>query len=190
MGGPAAGLWLPVRRSALDAVPWLEGFCEVRIQSDDSLEFEVHRPSAIGLQELEWSSPQPFRLGPESLEDYQEFGFPGLERAPAAELAVLSYCSGPDDHRLLGHLTRYLAERYDALIDFGGLLEYRSFLHDPSGQEEADRLAESRALVSSLPGRIREMPYTTEAGGCGYGHVGDRAFLTAWLDHPDFRMIK
>ncbi|MFD0135050.1 DUF6368 family protein [Streptomyces sp. NPDC003631] len=190
MGGPAAGLWLPVRRSALDAVPWLEGFCEVRIRSDDSLEFEVHRPSAIGLQGLEQSSPQPFHLGPESLEDYQVFGFPGLGRAPAAELAVLSYCSGPDNHRLLGHLTRFLAEHYDALIDFGGLLQYRHFRHALSGQEETDRLAASRALVSTLPGRIWEMPYATEAGGCGYSHVGDRAFLTAWLDHPEFRMIK
>ncbi|KUJ53643.1 DUF6368 family protein [Streptomyces sp. NPDC093228] len=33
-------------------------------------------------------------------------------------------------------------------------------------------------------------PYATEAGSCGYGHVGDREFLTAWLDHPEFRMIK
>ncbi|MFF3585658.1 DUF6368 family protein [Streptomyces sp. NPDC002387] len=99
-------------------------------------------------------------------------------------------CSGPDNHRLLGHLTRFLAEHYDALIDFGGLLQYRHFRHALSGQEETDRLAASRALVSTLPGRIWEMPYATEAGGCGYSHVGDRAFLTAWLDHPEFRMIK
>ncbi|MEV7363339.1 DUF6368 family protein [Streptomyces sp. NPDC093675] len=33
-------------------------------------------------------------------------------------------------------------------------------------------------------------PDATEAGGCAYSHVGDRAFLTAWLDHPEFRMIK
>jgi hypothetical protein len=190
MGGPAAGLWLPVRRSALDAVPWLEGFCDVRIENDDSLEFDVRRPSAIGLQSLERPSSGAFHLGPESLEDYREEGFPGLDRSPAAELSLLAYCSGPDNHLLLGRLALFLAERFDALIDFGGLLGYRYSIHDASDEEEATRLAEARALVSSLPGRVWEMPYAAYGGGRAYSHVGDREFLAAWLEHPDFRMVK
>ncbi|MCW2880237.1 MAG: hypothetical protein JWQ95_4337 [Sphaerisporangium sp.] len=190
MGGPAAGLWLPKKRSALDAKPWLQSFCEVRIKSDDSLEFYINQPSTLGLHGLERPSPGPFHLGPESLEDYQELGFPGLDQPPAAELALLAYCSGPDNHLLLGHLTQFLAERFDALIDFGGLLGYRYSFHDISDQEKAARQAEARALVSSLPGRVWEMPYAAYGGGCGYSHVGDRKFLASWLGHPDFHIIK
>ncbi|MFF2519384.1 DUF6368 family protein [Streptomyces sp. NPDC058086] len=190
MGGPAAGLWLPGRRSALDAAPWLESFCEVRIENDDSLEFSVRQPSAIGLHGLQQTSPGSFHLGPESLEDYQELGFPGLDRPPAAELALLAYSSGQENHLLLGHLAQFLAERFAALIDLGGLLGYRFCVHGTSRGEEENLLAEARALASSLPGRVWEMPYAAHGGGCGYSHVGDLEFLAAWLDHPNFRMIK
>ncbi|GAA2644675.1 DUF6368 family protein [Nonomuraea recticatena] len=189
MGGPAAGLWLSGERSALEAAPWLESFCEVRIESDDSLEFYVRQPSAVGLYGLERLSLSPFHLGPESLEDYQELDFPGLDRPPTAELALLAHSSGRDNHLLLGHLAHFLAERFDALIDFGGLLGYGFSLHDLSREDEKDCLAEVRALVSSLPGRVWEMPYAAHGGGYGYSHVGDLEFLAAWLGHPNFHMI-
>jgi hypothetical protein len=189
VGGPAAALWLPDQRSALDAVPWLESFCAVRVKRDTSLDFEVRQPSAIGLQGLERPSRGSFHLGPDGiLEDYQELGFPGLDRSPTDALILLASCNGGDDHRLLGHLALFLAKRFNALIDFGGLLGYR---YDASDQEEAACLAEARALVSTLPGRVWEMPYVMYGGGgCGYSHVGDREFLAAWLNHPAFRMIK
>lgn len=190
MGGPAAGLWLPRERSALEAAPWLESFCEVRIENDDALEFYVRQPSAIGLYDFERPSPGPFHLGPESLEDYQELGFPGLDRPPAAELVLLAYSSGRDNHLFLGHLAQFLAERFNALIDFGGLLGYEFSLHDISREEEKARLTTVRALVSSLPGRVWEMPYAAYGGGYGYSHVGDLEFLAAWLGHPNFHMIK
>ncbi|MER7106899.1 DUF6368 family protein [Streptomyces sp. NPDC000229] len=190
MGGPVAGLWLTEERSALDALSWLESFCEVRVENDESLEFYVRNPSAIGLRGLAHPSPGPFHLGPQSLEDYQEMGFPGLDRPPAAELALLAYCRGRENHLLLGHLALFLADRFDALIDFGGMLGYRCSLHELSDEEEAVRLAEARHLVSALPGQVWEMPYATYGGGCWYSHVGDREFLAAWLSHPDFSMIK
>jgi hypothetical protein len=105
-------------------------------------------------------------------------------------LALLAYCSGQNNHLLLGCLARFLAERLDALIDFGGLLGGGFSLHDISREEERDPLAETRVLVASLPGRIWEMPYATYGGGYGYSHVGDLEFLAAWLGHPDFHMIK
>ncbi|MFD3943696.1 DUF6368 family protein [Streptomyces sp. NPDC058579] len=189
MGGPSVGLWLMEQRSALDVLPWLESFCEVRVENDESLEFHVIRPAAIGLGELD-GPPGPFHLGPESLEDYQELGFPGLARPPVAELGLLSYCSGRENHLVLGHLALALADLFDALIDFCGMLGYRFSLHDVDAEEEAVRLAEARALVSSLPGRVWEMPYAAYGGGCWYSHVGDGNFLRAWLGHPEFRMIK
>lgn len=189
MGGPAVGLWLTEQRSALDALPWLESFCDVRAGNDESLEFDVIRPAAIGLELLD-DPLGPFHLGPASLEDYQELGFPGLASPPIVELTLFSYCSGRQNHLALGHLALALANRFDALIDFGGLLGYRFSLHDVDAEEEAVRLAEARALVSSLPGRVWEMPYAAYGGGSWYSHVGDRDFLRAWLGHPDFHMIK
>jgi hypothetical protein len=189
MGGPAAGLWLPESGSALDAVPWLESFCAVRVANDDSLDFEVRRPSVIGLEGLQQLPRGWFRLGRESsLEDYRELGFPGLEPLPVDELVLSATRNRSDDHLLLGHLALFLAERFHALIDFCGLLGRR--YDDAMSQREAACPAESRALVLSLPGRIWEMPYATGGEGCGFSHVGDREFLAAWLIHPDFRMIK
>lgn len=145
--------------------------------------------ASAGLHGLERSSPGSFFLGPDSpLDDYQELGFPGLDRPPADQLTLLASCNGRYAHLLLGRLALFLAGCFDALIDFGGLLGCR---YDTSDRDEAACLAQSRALVASLPGRVREMPYVTYGeGGCGYSHVGDREFLAAWLDHPDFRMIK
>jgi hypothetical protein len=185
MGGPAAGLWLPEQRSALDAAPWLETFCAVRV-ADDSLDFEVLQPSAIGLQGLVLPAPGSFSLGPEegSLGDHWELGFPGLDRPPAAELILLATCNSQEDHLLLGHLALFLAGRFNALIDFGGMLG------DGCRADAAASLAGSRALVASLPGRVWEMPYATTEESCQYTHVGDREFLAAWLRHPGFRMIK
>jgi hypothetical protein len=172
-------LVLPKQGSALDAVRWLESFCEVRVKDNGSLEFDVRQPSAIGLPGLDDRPHRcDFHLSPDSLEDYEEFGFPGFDHPPAASLVLGVYCSGPVNHRILGHLALFLSapERYDALIDFNGLLK--------------GSLAESRALVSSIPGRIWELPYSTGEDSRWYSHVGDRAFLTAWLDHPEFQMIK
>lgn len=190
MGGPAVGLWLPEKRGALDAVPWLESFCDLDVQSDNSIEVSVRQPSAVGLPELQRTSPCPLNLGPELLDGPELAGFPGLDGPPAAELGLLAYCSGPDDHLLLGHLALFLAERFDALIDFGGMLGYRYSLHDLTDEEKATRLAESRNLVAPLPGQVWEMPYEVDDGVHDYSHVGDREFLAAWISHPAFRMIK
>lgn len=186
MAGPAVGLWLPEERSALDAVPWLDSFCEVQTP-DGCLEFHVREPSALGLGNV---SPGRFHLALESLEEYQELGFPGIDQPPAAELALVAYRSSQDDHLVLAHLALLLAEHFDALINFYGLLGYRFPLDGLSDEEEAARLIEARTLAASLPGHVWETQYATYKGGHWYSHIGDREFLTAWLRHPEFRMIQ
>ncbi|MEU4115611.1 DUF6368 family protein [Kitasatospora sp. NPDC028055] len=190
MGGPAAGLWLTERRSAVEAVPWLAEFCEIRAEGDDSVEFALRDPSVLGLPGLDVSSLCPFQLGPEPLDDDEYFGFPGLDHPPVTALYVVAYCSGRENHLALGHLVRFLAERFDALIDFNGLLGYCRPFTGLSAEEEAAGLAEARAFVSTLPGRTWQLPYATSDGGRWYGHIGDVEFLTAWLAHPEFRMVK
>nr|WSX75449.1 DUF6368 family protein [Streptomyces sp. NBC_00899] len=188
MGRSAVGLWLPEKHEALDAAPWLEHFCDLEARSDGSIDVCVRNPSAVGLPYLQQAEGR-FNLGPEAIDDGEQAAFPGLDTPPAAELVVFAYCSGPQEHRLLGHLALFLAERFGALIDFGGMLGYRYAGHCRTVEEKAARLAESRALVASLPGRVLEMPFEIEDGLYGYSHVGDREFLAAWLGHPDFRLI-
>ncbi|MEU8510806.1 DUF6368 family protein [Kitasatospora sp. NPDC048722] len=164
-GGPAVGLWLPEVRGAVEALPWLEGFCEVRLDHGRAA-FSVRDPSPLGLRSL--GGAGSFELGPESLDAYREFGFPGFDRPPVTALGLLAHRSGPDDHRAFGHLALWLAERFDALIDF---------------TDELPRQA------VELPGRLREQPYGLDGGGRALVHVGDREFLAAWLRHPEFRLV-
>lgn len=189
MSGPTVGLWLPQERSALDAVPWLEGFCDLECVSGGDVDFTVRDPAALGLPELRQEHPCRYGLGPDVLDAAEQAGYPGLDEPPAAELALVASVNTPEAHLVLGHLALFLAQRFDALVDFGGLLGYRCSARDLTREEEALRLAESRALVAPLPGRVREMPYATEGGHHAYSHVADRTFLAAWLAHPDFRLI-
>ncbi|MEU2179335.1 DUF6368 family protein [Streptomyces thermolilacinus] len=45
-------------------------------------------------------------------------------------------------------------------------------------------------MASDLPGRLAEVSYDTGGGGRWLRHVGDVEFLEAWLQHPDFHLIK
>ena len=73
------------------------------------------------------------------------------------------------------------------MIDFDGVLGYPT----PRDQtrETAD-LNRARALVESLPGTVREVSYDTGGGDRWIRHVGDVQFLSAWLQHPDFHLVK
>lgn len=92
------------------------------------------------------------------------------------------------NHVLLGHLALALARRLDALVDFDGLLSSHPTAGDDAGNEAV--LARARVLASALPGRLAEVSYDTGGGGRWLRHVGDAAFLQAWLRHPDFHLIK
>ncbi|WP_329191515.1 MULTISPECIES: DUF6368 family protein [unclassified Streptomyces] len=90
------------------------------------------------------------------------------------------------NHTLLGHLALALARQLNVMIDFEGILGYT-----PGGRrQEAADLDRARAIVASLPGILREVSYDTGGGDRWIRHVGDQEFLTAWLHHPDFHLIK
>ncbi|MBP0450499.1 hypothetical protein J5Y04_13170 [Kitasatospora sp. RG8] len=192
MAGPAVGLWLFEPREfgdiVDDVVPWLEGFCEpveTRLRGD--LDFWVRDGSAVGLPAFEPNSTGVFFLSedeelPAEDEDYSAFSQP-----PAQGLILGAGCSGPTNHLVLGHLTLALAERLGALIDFDGLLSYPTPREDTGDEALLER---ARALVGSLPGRVAEVSYDTWGGGRWFRHVGDVEFLSAWLQHPGFHLVK
>ncbi|MEU7468849.1 DUF6368 family protein [Streptomyces sp. NPDC044984] len=192
MSGPVVGLWLFERREfgdvLADVAPWLEGFCEpVGTKGGSDLDFWVRDGSVMGLPASDPTGVGVFFLSedeeiPADDEDYSAFS-----RPPVQGLVLGSGCSGPANHRMLGHLALALAERLDALIDFDGVLGY------PTPRDETcdeDDLTRARALATSLPGRVAEVSYDTGGGGRWFRHVGDVEFLAAWLRHPGFHLVK
>ncbi|WP_404951659.1 DUF6368 family protein [Streptomyces sp. ARC12] len=192
MSGPAVGLWLFEPREfgdiLADVVPWLESFCEqVESKGGSDLDFWVRDGSAVGLPAWDPTGVGVFFLSedeeiPAEDEDYSAFSQP-----PVQGLVLGAGCSGPANHQMLGHLTLALAERLDTLIDFDGLLSHPTPRGDTSNEAPLDR---AKALVASLPGRVAEVSYDTGGGGRWFRHVGDVDFLAAWLQHPDFHLVK
>ncbi|MEU1556977.1 DUF6368 family protein [Streptomyces scabiei] len=193
MSGPAIGLWLFEPRGFADilanVVPWLETFCEpVEAKASGDLDFWVRDGSALGLQAFDPADVGVFFLSedeeiPAEDEDYSTFS-----RPPVQGLIVGAGCSGSVNHMLLGHLTLALARRLDALVDFDGLLSGHPTAGDDTSNEAV--LARARALASDLPGRLVEVSYDTGGGDRRLRHVGDVESLEAWLQHPDFHLIK
>jgi len=192
VSGPAVGLWLFEPRGfeniLTDVVPWLQTFCEpVETEVGGDLSFRVRDVSRLGLQNVDPVGTGGFFLSedeclPADDEDYSAFPVP-----PVQGLILCAGCSGPENHLLLGHLALAMACRLGALVDFDGVLGYPTPRDET--RDEAD-LATARTLVASLPGRVAEVSYDTGGGGRWFRHVGDAEFLTAWLRHPDFRLIK
>ncbi|MET8755589.1 DUF6368 family protein [Streptomyces sp. NPDC004667] len=191
MAGPAIGLWL-FEHSSFDDIrasvtPWLETFCDpVQTKADGDLAFRVREPAVLGLDALKTAEAGMFFLSeddciPADDEDYSEFLVP-----PVQGLILAVGCSGQVNPVLLGHLALAFAQRLHAMIDFDGVLGYT-----PGNRtDEAADLARSRTLVASLPGTVREVSYDTGGGDRWIRHVGDLQFLSAWLQHPDFRLVK
>jgi hypothetical protein len=51
-------------------------------------------------------------------------------------------------------------------------------------------LDEISAYVTAMPGKVYEIEYTTAAGRRAVSHIVDVSFLRAWMEHPNFYMIK
>jgi hypothetical protein len=192
VSGPAVGLWLFEPRDfegvLNSVVPWLQTFCEpAETEASGDLRFWVRDASHLGMPNVDPASAGGFFLSedeylPAEDEDYSTFSMP-----PVQGLILCAGCSGPENHLLLGHLALGMARRLGALVDFDGILGYPTPRDDT--RDEAD-LATARALVASLPGMVAEVSYDTGGGGRWLRHVGDVEFLTAWLEHPDFHLVK
>ncbi|WP_327308982.1 DUF6368 family protein [Streptomyces sp. NBC_01298] len=190
MAGPAVGLWLFEHRSfegiRAGVIPWLETICgPVETEADGDVAFRVQDPASLGLHALNAAAAGMFFLSeddciPADDEDYSDFSQP-----PVQGLVLAAGSSGQVNHMLLGHLALAFAQRLHAVIDFDGVL---GFTPGDRAEEAAD-LARARALVASLPGTVREVSYDTGGGYRWIRHVGDLQFLSAWLRHPDFRLV-
>jgi hypothetical protein len=111
---------------------------------------------------------------------------------PEQRINVDANCSQPSDHRLLGQIVLLLSERYDGIIDLCGAF------YSPSKPGQVNRSLEDKTVEGveqyvkelSLPGRIFHMYYLIGENTTWIYHLVDPDFLRAWLQHPDFHMIK
>ncbi|WP_354644139.1 DUF6368 family protein [Kitasatospora camelliae] len=192
MSGPTVGLWLfePIGFGEIltEVVPWLERFCEpVETTASGALDFRVRDGAAVGLPAMDPDGVGPFLLARDEEVAAPDEDYSAFSRPPVRGLVLCAACSGPANHLLLGHLTRALAERLGAWIDFDGLLTCTTPGDDT---DEEALLVRARALTASLPGRVEEVWYDTWGGERWLRHVGDVEFLAAWLRHPAFHLIK
>src|SRR5260221_223192 len=95
---------------------------------------------------------------------------------PEQSIGVSSGCNQDNDHTTLGQFMLHLAEVYDGLIDMGGAI--------------MPPLDEVSGYVPAMPGKVYEIEYTTASGRRAVSHIVDVSFLRAWIEHPNFYMIK
>ena len=88
---------------------------------------------------------------------------------PVFDLGIYAMCNREIDHKILGELTLYLAEKFNGLIDFGGHL-----INQPN----------------TMKGKTWEIPYETVGGMTAVYNVADVDFMKDWLKDRNFRMIK
>jgi hypothetical protein len=141
----------------------------------------------VGLPGWELAGVGAFFLSDDEEIPAEDEDYSVSSRPPVQGLVLGAGCSGPANHQALGHLALALAERLDAWIDLDGLLSCPAPRDGTFSEASLDR---ARALVASLPGKVAEFSYDTEGGGQWFLHVGDAEFLTAWLRHPGFHLIK
>lgn len=190
MGGPAAGVLLRHQLSEAELAEtrdWLSArvtsWYNPSAELEQDWEFCLEWPSGLGNE----NPPRTclmgiafYRLDP-SLErsspaSWSESDLKRVAQAlgwmPKYALGVWIGCSQSCDHKRLGWLCAELVYRFDGIVDVGRQLPI------PDGNGES-------------PGRLVRVDteYGIE-GKLSETHLIDAAFLRAWLQHPDFYMIK
>ncbi len=114
------------------------------------------------------------------------------------DLGFYAMCNREIDHKILGELTLYIAEKFDGLIDFGGaIFPYQSL---PNKMKEGMWLWEQAnwtdikpyfdEMVGKIGGKIFTIEYETGNNRNWVYHLCDAEFMRNWLQNKNFGMIK
>ncbi|MGO1078753.1 DUF6368 family protein [Inquilinus sp. CA228] len=109
-------------------------------------------------------------------------------RVPRDSIALCAMTNGSDARRVLAELSLAIAERLDGVVAFNGLLLPNRGVDVDGTLDEV--LPVAAEYLAGLPGKVAVIPYENVYGGKWGSHVGDATFLRAWLNHPDFYLIK
>jgi Family of unknown function (DUF6368) len=127
--------------------------------------------------------------------DYElDFETPAIEKyfgfTPRQYLQFDAMCKSNDDHRILGLLILYFAEKYGGIINFFGALIPQSVKIDFGTTQWSEIAIQVDRSWNELPGKIYAIEYEVTSERNWACHVADAEFLHAWLKHPEFHMIK
>lgn len=91
-------------------------------------------------------------------------------KAIKSQIVISAGCNQDGDHNVLGELTLEIAKLLNGLVDFGGDLNiYR------------------KGITEELKGKVYSIEYNN---GMAEYQIADVEFLTNWIKHPNFRLIK
>ena len=200
MAGPAASIILPVeltpsQSAAIDSLPLQIGkryddnsprVIDLSVENTKPIGGSYRgegRPILVDRRRVKLHSDAPEFEEHEIQRLVEEFNI-----EPRFMIDVSAGCKSKADHQVLAELCYHLAVMLNGIIHFGGAIL-------PCGPEWLSDdwdVIEPRFLewATEFPAKIVSVPYETFAGGTWISHYCTPEFLKAWIEHPDFHMIK
>jgi hypothetical protein len=184
---------------------------------DSARPFELALEENETEESIPWSYGHTDRLGhytdayvvKQELKHTREQWLAQLGYYPAQRLNLTAFCNSAIDHQLLAHLALHLTERYEGLVDMNGALrppvrlpshlrgeasraEVMAWRTSAEGQEAVHHppLEEVAAYIQQLPGQVYTFTYDLWDGRPWVWHVLDLTAFRAWMQHPNFYMMK
>lgn len=160
---------------------------EVVAVSENSIEFVTDNPYCDGWIEIQ--HPCEAITVADAQKIQAAFGC-----MPIGGLQIDMVCSGSEQHKVLGAVTLTVAKSVGGLIDFLGAIRPANLpsasLALLSPMDWAPFAEPFAQFAQDMPGKIISLPYTLHTGQTWVSHVCDCAFMSAWLERPDFHMVK
>jgi hypothetical protein len=160
---------------------------------DNYFDFRFKKGKIFGLKLTENSCPFLLDISTkkEELDELQKVDFDAkIKDNPAAFLSVSAMCKSPNDHHLLAAFLLELYKIFGGFIDFNGKISPPLVL-DKNGKFVESTYELALNYVKRIKGKIHEINYEIETGGrTSYYHICDAEWLTNWLQHVDFHLIK
>ncbi len=143
---------------------------------------------------------QPFALSINKIDkdNYEDASLANISSRigylPVYDIAIIAMCNQSIDHRILGELTYYFTNMFEAYIDFGGAL-LPTLKHLPwymrSGTHSwQDIEPYYQKMKSKIEGKLHVITYKVDSNRTWAYQIGDVEFMKNWLTHPDFHMVK
>ena len=207
MGGPVSAVLLPQELTPAqlkELKEWLDGISyDVTFEPTPDwclYEWDFHVYDTISIGGSYTGVGEPFGLGILPYSELETGEASHLKAAfgfwPKQELQIVAFCNGRTDHQILGQLTLHLAEKYNGVIDFNGALDPPidllpfSFDADYWQRNWSEFELAFEEWMKDMPGKIVGIEYEVGNGRKWVSHKANLEFFRAWLQHPQFRMIK
>ena len=197
MAGPVARVLMPsldaglIHSDVLEILSAISG--DVKNTGPSEYDLQVTDTSAVGGRYRGEGRPFLFQAQRADLEEPKRFRIRIEFRVePIWEFVISAMCNGEEDHRILAEMALHFASACGGVVDFCGALIPPQWRANPTVWEGSWTTIQPDfdVWIKSFPGKIVGLPYETARGTWWTTHVCDSTFFHAWLQSPDFHMIK